>query len=225
LPENGFDVMPFERQKRHLEETKKLLEDISGREVISFRSPALRVNPDTARALIETGHRIDSSVASQRFDFFLSFGSLNKLNWLTAPRRPYRVEEGNIFKRGDSRLVEVPLSAYFAPYVGTTMRILPAMTAAQRRMAHLEAALTGKPVVFDIHPNELIDESGEKRTIAKRSRNPVTYLLKDVIRSQLKIKNLGPRAIPLYRKEIAFYQSRGYHFPTMRAYCESLGLL
>jgi hypothetical protein len=47
--------------------------------------------------LIQTGHRIDSSVASQRFDFFLSFGSLNKLNWLTAPRRPYRVEEGNIF--------------------------------------------------------------------------------------------------------------------------------
>jgi hypothetical protein len=74
------------------------------------------VNQDTARALIETGHRIDSSVASQRFDFF-SFGGLNKLNWLTAPRRPYRVDADNIFKRGDSSLVEVPLSAYFAPYV------------------------------------------------------------------------------------------------------------
>ena len=175
--------------------------------------------------MIETGHRIDSSVASQRFDFFLSFGGLNKLNWLTAPRRPHRVDEGNIFKREDSRLVEVPLSAYFAPYVGTTMRILPAMTAAQRYMAHLEATLTGKPVVFDIHPNELIDESGEKRTIAKRSLNPVTYLLKDIIRSQLKIKNLGPRAIPLYRKEIAFYHTRGYRFPTIRTYCEALGLL
>lgn len=70
LPENGFDVMPFERQKRHLDETKKLLEDISGVEVISFRAPALRVNYNTARALIETGYKIDSSVASQRFDFF-----------------------------------------------------------------------------------------------------------------------------------------------------------
>jgi hypothetical protein len=109
--------------------------------------------------------------------------------------------------------------------VGTTLRILPAMTATQRHMAHLEAAMTGKPVVFDIHPNELIDESGEKRTICKRSRNPVTYLLKDIIRSRLKIKNLGPRAIPLYRKEIAFYHTRGYRFPTIRTYCESLGLL
>ena len=51
LKENGFDVMPFEKQKRHLIETKKLLEDISGQEVISFRAPALRVNYDTARAL------------------------------------------------------------------------------------------------------------------------------------------------------------------------------
>ena len=144
--------------------------------MISFRSPALRVNQDTARALIETGHRIDRSVAAQRFDFFLSFGGLNKLNWLTTPRRPYRVDEINIFKKGDSCLVEVPLSAYFAPYVGTTMRIFLTMSSAQRYCAHLEAGLTGKPVAFDIHPNELIDESAEKRTIHKRSRNPVTYL-------------------------------------------------
>jgi peptidoglycan/xylan/chitin deacetylase (PgdA/CDA1 family) len=62
--------MPLEKQIRHLEETKKLLEDISGLEVISFRAPALRVNDDTPKALISTGYKIDSSVASQRFDFF-----------------------------------------------------------------------------------------------------------------------------------------------------------
>ena len=70
LKENGFDVMPFERQKRHLMESKKLLEDLSGQEIISFRAPALRVNETTAKALIETGYKIDSSIASQRFDFF-----------------------------------------------------------------------------------------------------------------------------------------------------------
>jgi hypothetical protein len=80
-------------------------------------------------------------------------------------------------------------------------------------------------VVFDIHPNELIDESNEKRTIHKRSRNPVTYLLKDVIRSTLKVKNLGPKAIPLYRREIDFYHAKGYRFPTLRQYCKTLGLL
>ncbi len=101
LPENGFDVMPFERQRRHLSETKILLEDLAGQEVISFRAPALRVGKDTSRALIEAGYKIDSSVASQRFDFFLSFGGVNKLQWLTAPRRPYRAAKDSLFqKRG-----------------------------------------------------------------------------------------------------------------------------
>jgi len=225
LPENGFDVMPFEKQKRHLEYTKKLLEDISGREVISFRAPALRVSQNTARALIETGHKIDSSIASQRFDFFLSFGGLQKLRWLTAPRNPYRVDPDNIFKKGNSNLVEVPLSALFFPYVGTTMRIFPVLTSIQRLGSHLEAKFNGKPIVFDIHPNEFIDESDEARVIHKRSNVFFTYLLKDLIRSHLKVKNLGPKAIPLYKREIAFYKSRGYKFTTVEDYCKHKKLL
>ena len=71
---------------KHLKESKAILEDLSGQEVISFRAPALRVNEDTHKALEESEYKIDSSVASQRFDMFMSFGGLKKLNWLTAPR-------------------------------------------------------------------------------------------------------------------------------------------
>ena len=225
LPKNGFDLMPFEKQKRHLEYTKKLLEDISGQEVISFRAPALRVNSHTARALIETGHKIDSSVASQRFDFFLSFGSRNKLKWLFAPRLPYRVDINNIFRKGNSELVEVPLSALFFPYVGTTMRIFPLLTSIQRRFIHIETIINNKPVVFDIHPNEFIDESDELRIIKRRAHNFLGYLLKDLLRSHLKIKNLGKAAIPLYKREIKFYKERGYKFTTLKDYCLENGLL
>jgi peptidoglycan/xylan/chitin deacetylase (PgdA/CDA1 family) len=225
LQENGFDVMPFEKQKSHLSYTKKLLEDISGKEVISFRAPALRVNKDTALALIETGYKIDSSIASQRFDFFLSFGSINKLKWLFSSRLPYKVDSKNIFKKGDSDLVEVPLSAFFFPYVGTTMRVFPLITKVQRYGIHLENMFNKKPVVFDIHPNEFIDESNEKRVVNKRSSNPINYFLKDWLRSNLKIKNLGKAAIPLYKKEIEFYKKRGYKFTTIRQYCEESGLI
>ena len=197
IVENGFDVMPFEKQKRHLQYTKDLLEDISGQEVISFRAPALRVNGFTARALIETGHKIDSSVASQRFDFFLSFGGMNKLKWMTAPRLPYKVDPDNIFKKGNSQLVEVPLSAMFMPYVGTTMRLFPWITPLQRRCLNVECNINKKPIVFDIHPNEFIDESDEARVLSRRTKNPVNYFLKDWLRGQLKIKNLGADAIPL----------------------------
>jgi len=57
--ENGFDVMPLSKQKEHLDYSKKLLEDISGQEVVTFRAPALRVNNDTVRALIGTGFKYD----------------------------------------------------------------------------------------------------------------------------------------------------------------------
>jgi len=225
LPENGFDVMPLEKQKRHLEYSKKLLEDISGQEVISFRAPALRVNNDTAHALIETGYKIDSSIASQRFDFFLSFGSRNKFKWFTAPRLPYKVDPTNIFKKGNSNLVEVPLTALFLPYVGTTMRIFPSITTLQRHIINFETKFNHKPVVFDIHPNELIDESEKERIIEKRSKNVIKYILKDLLRSKLKIKNLGLKAIPLYKKEIEFYIKKGFEFVTIKDYCKSHNLI
>lgn len=226
LKENGFDVMPFEKQKRHLIETKRFIEDISGQEIISFRAPALRVNKYTAPALIEAGYKIDSSIASQRFDFFLSFGGLNKLKWLYAPRLPYLTDPNSLFKKGKGPLVEVPLSALFFPYVGTTMRIFPWLTSIQRRGIHFETKyFNGKPVVFDIHPNEFIDESDEPRIIEKRSQNKVAYFLQDWLRSQLKVKNLGPKAIPLYEREIEFYKKRGYEFLTVKDYCKKQGFI
>lgn len=225
LPKNAFDVMPLNKQKEHLDYTKKLLEDISGHEIITFRAPALRVNKDTISALIETGHKIDSSVASQRFDFFLSFGSINKLKWFTAPRHPYHVSKDNFFKRGNSPLIEVPLTALFFPYVSTTMRLFPLLTSVQKRIFHIETILNNRPVVFDIHPNEFIDESEEVRIIHKRSNNFLIYLFKDLIRSQLKVKNLGKKAVPLYDDLINYYVNNLYAFTTIKDYCKTKGLI
>ncbi len=222
IKENGFDIMPYEKQVRHLDYSKKLLEDISGQEVMSFRAPALRVSPNTATALLETGFKIDSSIAAQRFDFFLSFGSKQKLSFLNAPRLPYRVNKNNIFKKGQSELVELPLSATLLPFAGTTMRIMPGITRFQQKVLHFETQINAKPVVFVIHPNEFIDESTEPRTIKRRSANPVAYLLSDLIRGKLKVKNLGDKAIPIYERLISFYAEAGYEFMTMGEYRKML---
>jgi len=225
LNENGHDVTDFKKQVKLLSESKKLLEDISGQEIISFRAPALRVNEYTAPALIETGYKIDSSVASQRFDMFFSFGALKKLKWLTAPRLPYRTSEKSLFKKGSSPLIEVPLSATLFPYVGTTMRIFPGITRLQRNLLHWETKTNGKPIVFDIHPNEFIDESNEPRIINRRSKNPISYFIQDFLRSQLKVKNLGEKAIPLYESQIDFFDKRNYQFTTLKEYCKVNGLI
>ncbi|HBS12810.1 MAG TPA: polysaccharide deacetylase, partial [Flavobacteriaceae bacterium] len=200
--ENGFDVMPLQKQIDHLKESKDILENIIGEEIISFRAPALRVNNDTAIALAETNYKIDSSVASQRFDMFMSFGGIKKLNWLTAPRLPYRTSEESLFKKGNGHILEIPLSASIIPYLSTTMRIFPKLTSIQRRLLSYESSITGKPIVFITHPNEFIDESDEIRQINKRSKNFLAAFLQDTLRSKLKMKNLGIKGVEIYEKEV-----------------------
>lgn len=223
--DEAFDVLPYKKQVEHLSRSKKLLEDLSGQEVISFRAPALRVNEHTPVALAEAGYLTDSSVASQRFDMFLSFGGMKKLNWLTAPRLPYRTDPNNLFKKGNGTIAEIPLTAMLFPFVGTTMRLFPGITSLQKRLLHAETMMNHKPVVFDVHPNEFIEEHTEVRTIARRTNNPVKYLFNDVIRGKMKIKNLGKKAIPVYEKFIGFYKSQGYNFTTIREYALNNGLI
>lgn len=220
--DEAFDVLPFEKQKEHLIRSKKLLEDLSGQEVISFRAPALRVNADTPQALIDAGYKTDSSIASQRFDLFLSFGGMKKLKWLRAPRLPYETSENDLTKRGNSGLMEIPLTAFLFPYVSTTMRVFPTVTFLQQKLFNIESATTGKPLVFDIHPNEFIEEHTEKRIITRRTANPIKYLLSDVLRGKMKVKNLGKEAVPLYRKFISYYKENNYRFITVKEYLNSL---
>ncbi len=212
----AFDVMSLEEQVKHLSDAKKILEDISGEEVISFRAPALRVNEFTPQALVETGFKIDSSVAPQRIDMFMSLGSKKKLAWLKAPRTPYFVDDENLARRGDLQLLEVPVSSFTVPYIGTFMRIAPSINALTRRLLYLETKNTVKPINFLIHPNELIEEENLQLKTERRAGNVVSYFLSDVLRRKLKQKNLGLKARDLYEKEIFYWRRKNYKFQTMK---------
>jgi len=214
----AFDVLSFKLQKEHLYKSKAILEEISGQEVISFRAPAARVNQDTVKALLETGFKIDSSISSQRLDMFMSFGALKKMNWLTAPRLPYFTAQDNIFKKGNSELLEIPISALGFPYIGTFMRIAPSINRMTRNLLHLETKFNNRPFVFLTHPNEFINEERDKEKIQRRASNYFSYLLGDVLRHRLKVKNLGIKAIPLLEKELRFLQKQKYKFSTCREF-------
>ena len=220
----GFDLMTIDNQILNLKTSKKILEDITGNEVVSFRAPALRVSKNTVIALEESEYLIDSSIASQRFDMFMSFGGLKKLNWLFAPRLPYRASKKSIFKKGYSNIIEVPLSASFIPYVGTTLRIFPWISKYQRKILSLESSLIGKPIVFDVHPNEFIDESMEKREKKKRASNLFLSFFQDYLRSKLKAKNLGDSGIKLYEREINSFQKENFKFTTIKNYVNKINL-
>ena len=212
----AFDVLSPEEQLSHLKQSKQILEDIIGEEVISFRAPAARVDEHFPLIMKEAGFKVDSSVSSQRLDMMFSFGALKKLHWITAPRKAYFAKEDNIFKRGDSEILEVPISAIGFPYIGTFMRIAPGLNRFTRKVLYLETLYNARQFVFLTHPNEFIDEDQETTEIERRGSNYISYLLGDVIRHKLKVKNLGEKALPIYERELAFFQDKGFEFLTCK---------
>jgi hypothetical protein len=215
-----FDTLSLKEQITNLSQSKAILEDISGQEVISFRAPAARVNYDLPKALEEAGYTIDSSVASQRLDMMFSFGSLKKLNWILAPRLPYFAQRDNIFKKGNSSVFEIPISAFGLPYIGTFMRIAPTLNRLNRWLLYLESRMTGRHFNFLTHPNEYIDEDFDGNPISRRAKNIVSYYLGDVLRHKLKVKNLGSRGLPLLENELIFFKKHQYKFVTCKALLE-----
>lgn len=214
--DKAFDVLSSEEQLSHLIQSKQILEEIIGDEVISFRAPAARVDKGFPEILHEAGFKVDSSVSSQRLDMMFSFGALKKLHWLTAPRKAYFAQTDNIFKKGDSDILEAPISAYGFPYIGTFMRIAPAVNRMTRNVLYWETLCNGRQFVFLTHPNEFIDEDQETTEIERRGSNYISYLLGDVIRHKLKVKNLGEKALPIYERELAFFKDKGFEFVTCK---------
>lgn len=212
----AFDVMPPKEQLSHLKQSKQILEDIIGDEVISFRAPAARVDKGFPEILRASGLKVDSSVSSQRMDMMFSFGALKKLHWLTAPRKAYFVQPDNIFKKGDSDVLEVPISAMGFPYIGTFMRIAPALNRLTRRVLYCETLCNGRQFVLLTHPNEFIDEDQDTTEIERRGSNYISYLLGDVVRHKLKVKNLGETALPIYERELAFFKEKSFEFLTCK---------
>jgi len=214
----AFDLLSLDKQIEHLKESKAILEDISGEEVISFRAPAARVNYNIPIALEEAGYKIDSSVSSQRLDMFLSFGSFKKLNWIIAPRKPYFTAHDNVFKKGDSSILEIPISAFGFPYIGTFMRLFPGLNRMTRNLLYMESKINNRHFNFLTHPNEFIDEELESGKIQRRTSNPISYYLGDVMRHKLKIKNLGEKAIPILEKELIFFKNHNIKIGTCKEY-------
>ena len=212
----AFDVLTPDEQLSHLRQSKQILEDIIGDEVISFRAPAARVDEKFPQIMEEAGFKVDSSVASQRLDMFFSFGALKKLHWITAPRKAYLVNEENIFKKGDSEVMEVPISAMGFPYIGTFMRIAPGLNRMTRQLLYWETLCNGRQFVFLTHPNEFIDEDWEGGKIQRRASNYFSYLMGDVLRHKLKVKNLGEKALPIFERELEFFHKKEFNFLTCK---------
>lgn len=213
----AFDVLPYEEQVRELRESKELLEQIAGQEVFSFRAPALRVNQDTPLALKEAGYRYDSSIAPQRMDAFMSLGGKNKQQWLGAPRAIYETDVHNLARVGRSGIIEVPVSSFGVPYIGTVMRISPhILNPLTRRLLYWETKGTAKPVNFLFHPSEAVQELECESAPRNRATSKIGHLFSDVFRAKLKLKHLDFSALELLETELAFWTEHQGNFKCVK---------
>nr|WP_321497941.1 polysaccharide deacetylase family protein [uncultured Methanolobus sp.] len=215
-PMRSFDILNYNEQISELKKAKKAIEPVAGK-IKAFRAPALRINNDTIKALNAMGFTSDSSVASQRFDGPLTFGSRKKLKWLIAPRKPYYLSYDSSIKEGNSNVLEIPISALIAPYIGTTMRVSPEITTFIEKFLFYEASHTEKPIVFLFHPNECIDYP-VCTTTTRRSSSTIEYLFADLLRHKLKLKNLGVPSLKLLEDTLSRAKNHGFEFLTASEY-------
>ncbi|MDP3104346.1 MAG: hypothetical protein Q8M95_07045 [Candidatus Methanoperedens sp.] len=187
-----------------------------------FRAPALRINESTIHALEKTGFNTDSSIASQRFDGPLTFGSKRKLKWLAAPRTPYYLSYDSIIKKGNSKILEIPISAIIAPYIGTTMRVSPMMLKIIEKFLFAESRRGDKPIVFLFHPNECLDPNSGAAPV-RRANNLFQHIFADIIRRELKLHNLGIKAVRLIDDVISRAEDAGFEFLTVQEYRKTTG--
>ncbi len=189
-PEEQYNTMPYEKQKAILSEAKKRIEEVTSREVISFRSPAYKINGDTIRALQENGFRLDTSVNPQRLGILSS--DVTNIGWLYSPRKPYHPSFNNPFiavEKGVS-LWEIPQSAFIFPFMANTgIAFGETFMKLFYRMLYLESSFRKNAIVYMFHPEDIYP---------KKNRYSYKFKWEDLLPT--KVKGFAIRGILFHNK-------------------------
>lgn len=150
VAENFVDLN-LEEQKKRIEKSSNILKEITGQDVKIFRAPYAKANHSTIKVLESLGYECDSSVTSMRFDFGMGVG--NNMRAFFAPRRPYYPSLSNLYKEGDSKVLEIPISAFVVPLTMSALRTLGI-----KMVKHIFNVSSHffDPVVFYLHPWEVM---------------------------------------------------------------------
>lgn len=158
-PDEDYSRLPAAEQLRILGACTDRLTALLDEKPVSFRAPTFKVSGPTVRALDQLGYRADLSVNSQRLGVFGS--DVYSLGSLFAPRRPYHPSPESAFRKGESGVLEIPVSAALLPFLSNTERLLglPFMRFFFATL-YWESRLTAKPVVFVFHAEDFNGRRG-----------------------------------------------------------------
>ncbi len=179
---DNYARLPYNEQFRRIRSATEIIEDFVER-VTVFRAPAVRISAKTLKILEKLGYLADSSVSSQRFDLVSS--NINP-KLLIAPRRPYHPKENDAYRRGDMKIMEIPISAFILPFISGTLSIFGLRFMKYFfKMLYMESLRTGKPIVYLMHPAEFLASENHRIPLSwffsyrmwRFQGNPIRYLL------------------------------------------------
>ena len=160
--EEEYNRLSYAKQFEYISEATRILSEIIDAKICSFRAPRVKVSSQMYRVLGELGYLTDSSVCSQRMDLISSI-MINK-EWIFAPRLPYHPSAQSPFKRGESTVLIVPVSALLVPYISSVLYVFGLIFMKMLfRVLYKESLITGKPIVYLYHPYEFIPEIPSKK--------------------------------------------------------------
>lgn len=149
-----YTSMPPSVQGDKLRQATCEIEDVVQQRVTFFRAPVFKISGATLRILEELGYEADLSVNSQRLGVFSS--DVWNVSWMVAPRRPYHPDFRYPWRKGRSKLWEIPLSCFLLPFMVNTEQVFGlAFMKAFFRGLYLESRYSKKPIVYMVHPEDL----------------------------------------------------------------------
>jgi peptidoglycan/xylan/chitin deacetylase (PgdA/CDA1 family) len=156
--EEEYHILPENVQRTFLKQATDILENVSNKPVRSFRGPRVKTSHTTQKILEELNYSSDCSVCSQRIDFISS--NFIKPGWIFAPRLPYHPSEKNAFKKGNRKILVVPVSAMVLPFISGSLYIFGlGFMKKFFDILYKESMKTGKPIVYLMHPTEFATET------------------------------------------------------------------
>jgi len=119
----GFRLLSIKEKAYELKESKEILEDVSGQDIIGFRAPGWNISDDALPILRELGYKYDSSLFPTSISILLKAlhyyamrkrdlktrTTLGEFHYLLSHSYPYYTDEKKLGKKGDSDFVEFPV--------------------------------------------------------------------------------------------------------------------
>ena len=211
-----FSQLGLDEKKDEIEKADKILSDTIGEKIYGFRAPGWGIDRTTLEILELLNYKYDSSIFPSLLISLISFinwllnkGRLQKtlgssINIGLSPKKPYQLNNEKIWKRGNSKIIELPttvLPILQVPFLGTVLYMFGAFFF---KICFKYFRLFQRSLLYELHGIELVDyyESiNDERLLVKPGLGKIIQEKVDLYHLMLKNFNNNYKFITM--KELA----------------------